>query len=176
MTQPYRIITVCTGNICRSPMAEFMLRHATGTMADIVIDSAGTTSWEDGNPIDPRAAAVLMEHGIADGIDHGSGLIESDEAHHARQISSQDFLDNDLILAMDTDHFDWLREHAPSPASRAKVRLLREFDPAAEPGELGIADPWYGGTEDFEETYRLIDAAIPGVLEHIGAADPRHHV
>ncbi|ABY22766.1 low molecular weight phosphotyrosine protein phosphatase [Renibacterium salmoninarum ATCC 33209] len=176
MTQTYRIITVCTGNICRSPMAELMLRHAVGSTADIVVDSAGTTSWEQGNPIDPRAASVLISHGLADGIDHGASFDDGNKVHHARQISSHDFVENDLILAMDTDHFDWLREHAPSAATRAKVRLLREFDPAAEPGELGIADPWYGGIEDFEEAYRLIDAVIPGVLEHLGAADPRHHV
>ncbi|MBQ1444869.1 MAG: low molecular weight phosphotyrosine protein phosphatase [Renibacterium sp.] len=172
MTLPYRIITVCTGNICRSPMAELMLRHAVAGNEGIRIDSAGTTQWEEGNPIDPRAAAVLRERGIPDGTEAHS----SSGLHRARKIAAADFIDNDLILAMDTDHFDWLREHAPTPAARAKVQLIREFDPAAEPGELGIADPWYGGSEDFEEAYRLIDAAIPGILEHIGAADPRHHV
>lgn len=152
-------------------MAELMLRHALSGNDGIRIDSAGTTGWEEGNPIDPRAAAVLRERGITDAT-----AASATREHQARKISTQDFTDNDLILAMDTDHFDWLREHAPTPAARAKVQLIREFDPVAEAGELGIADPWYGGIEDFEETYRLIDAAIPGILEHIGAADPRRHV
>ncbi|NYE95679.1 protein-tyrosine phosphatase [Psychromicrobium silvestre] len=158
MTSRYRIITVCTGNICRSPMAELMLRQALqGTFAEV--DSAGTTDWERGNPIDPRAVKVLKKHGV-----------EIGDGHRARKFSPEDF-NNDLILALDTDHFDWLKQHAPSEA-RPKIHLLREFDARALPEELGIADPWYGGAEDFEETFELIQAALPGILEQANTPVP----
>ncbi|MFU1884008.1 protein tyrosine phosphatase, partial [Enterococcus faecium] len=86
------------------------------------------------------------------------------QGHRARKFRPEDFATNDLILALDTDHFDWLQQHAPREAS-SKIRLLREFDPAADQADLGIADPWYGDLADFEETYRLITAALPSVVE-----------
>ncbi|WP_285727615.1 low molecular weight protein-tyrosine-phosphatase [Psychromicrobium xiongbiense] len=162
MTSPYRIVTVCTGNICRSPMAEFMLRQAldaAGLGSRVEVDSAGTTDWERGNPIDPRSARVLRSHGVDDAA-----------GHRARKITEADLAGSELVLALDTDHLDWLLRQA-SAADRHKIRLLREFDPdaepAADPAELGIADPWYGTAEDFDQTYRLIAAALPGIVRHV---------
>jgi len=159
MAQPYRIITVCTGNICRSPMAERMLQRAADRAGlDVVVDSAGTSGWELGNPIDPRAVARLDAVGI------------SSAGHSARQFQSAWFADRDLILALDVDHFDSLRAAAPDDDARSKVRMLRSFDPAVAGGtaaEQGIDDPWFGGARDFEESWRLIDAAIAGILEHV---------
>jgi protein-tyrosine phosphatase len=156
MTSPYRIITVCTGNICRSPMAELMLRHAADAAGiPVVLDSAGTSGWEIGNPIDPRAASQL------DGAGIGS------EEHVARRFDSSWYADRDLILALDVDHYEDLLADAPNAAARAKIRMLRSFDPAVqdlEPGEQGIADPWYGDAGDFDNSGRLIAAAIPGIL------------
>ncbi|ALE93241.1 protein tyrosine phosphatase [Arthrobacter alpinus] len=161
MSNPYRIITVCTGNICRSPMAEFMLSAAAKAAGlDIEVDSAGTTAWELGNPMDPRAVHVLDRHGIRT------------TAHSARQFKPVFFAERDLILALDTDHFDFLRTLAPSPEAAAKVRMLRSFDPAAStasPQEQGIYDPWYGDEQDFQASWELISAAIPGVLAHATA-------
>ena len=119
MTEPYRIITVCTGNICRSPMAELMLqRAADGAGLAVVVDSAGTSGWEVGNPIDPRAAAKLDALGI------------SSAGHSARQFQPAWFAERDLILALDVGHFDALCAAAPDEAARVKVRMLRSFDPA----------------------------------------------
>ncbi|MFQ4148655.1 low molecular weight protein-tyrosine-phosphatase [Arthrobacter sp. LAPM80] len=158
MTNPYRIITVCTGNICRSPMAEFMLASAAQEAGlEVVVDSAGTTAWEVGNPIDPRAKAVLARHGIAV------------NGHAARQFNSSWYAERDLILALDTEHYDALRALAPDAAGAAKVRMLRSFDPDAaggSPEQQGIYDPWYGNAKDFEVSWDLIDAAIPGILAH----------
>ncbi|WP_284978171.1 low molecular weight protein-tyrosine-phosphatase [Arthrobacter sp. fls2-241-R2A-200] len=161
---PYRIITVCTGNICRSPMAALMLTEAfdaEGLSELVVVDSAGTTGYEVGHPIDPRAARVLTAHNIPS------------EDHTARKWRQEWFTERDLILALDVDHFGWLQQGAPGPESLNKVRMLRSFDPAMASRsslDLGIEDPWYGGHTDFDTTWKLIHAAVPGIVEHVKAA------
>lgn len=162
MTKPYRITAVCTGNICRSPMAEFVLANAAKDAGlDVEVDSAGTTSWEAGNPMDSRAVDTLRRHGIAA------------TAHSARHFKTDWFAERDLILALDTDHFDALVALAPSPEAAAKVHMLRSFDPAmadADIQEQGIYDPWFGDDKDFEVSLALISAAVPGILAHVSAS------
>ena len=115
----YRILTVCTGNICRSPMAEVMIREAADALdADVAVDSAAITGWETGSGMDERALATLREHGSSGGTDI-----------RARKVTDSDFADNDLILAMDTDHYRFLRATAPDAAAKEKVRMFRSFDP-----------------------------------------------
>ncbi|MFF1830341.1 low molecular weight protein-tyrosine-phosphatase [Paenarthrobacter sp. NPDC058040] len=163
-TSPYRIITVCTGNICRSPMAALMLAEAfeaEGLGGLVVVDSAGTTGYEVGHPIDPRAARVLTAQRIAS------------EDHIAREWRREWFNDRDLILALDVDHFGWLQEGAPDNESLAKVRMLRSFDPLTAGRsslDLGIEDPWYGGHTDFDNTWTLIKGAVPGIVRHVKEA------
>jgi len=163
-SRPYRIIAVCTGNICRSPMAELMLAEAFDAegLADVVVvDSAGTTSYEVGRPIDPRAARKLSAHRIASG------------SHVARVWRQEWFQERELILALDVDHYGWLQQAAPRPADLAKIRMLRSFDTAVaglNTLELGIDDPWYGGHRDFDSTWDLINAAIPGIVGFTRAA------
>ncbi|NKX50621.1 low molecular weight phosphotyrosine protein phosphatase, partial [Arthrobacter deserti] len=128
----YRIITVCTGNICRSPMAEFVLTHAlaaAGLAGEAAVDSAGISDWEAGRPIDPRAARRLALAGL------------TSQAHRARQFERLWFQDRDLILSLDADHYDELLRIAPDDAARRKVRMFRSFDPALagrRPEEQGI--------------------------------------
>ena len=158
MTTPFRITTVCTGNICRSPMAEFMVAQAAQQAGvDVVADSAGISAWEVGNPIDPRARGVLARHGIA-------------ASHHtARQFDPAWFAERELILALDTDHFHALQALAPTREAAGKVRMLRSFDPevsGAGMQQQGIYDPWYGDDKDFDASWQLIAAAIPGILAH----------
>ncbi|KQN87351.1 low molecular weight protein-tyrosine-phosphatase [Arthrobacter sp. Leaf69] len=158
----YRIIAVCTGNICRSPMAELMLAEAMAAagLAGAVVDSAGTTAYEVGRPIDPRAARKLTAHSIP-----------SDQ-HVAREWRTDWFHSRDLILALDVDHFGWLQQAAPDRESLAKIRMLRSFDPAVagkDPLDQGIEDPWYGGHADFDVTWNLIHAALPGIVAHVQA-------
>jgi protein-tyrosine phosphatase len=162
MSSQYRIITVCTGNICRSPMAALMLAEALAAegLTAAVVDSAGTTAYEAGRPIDPRAARKLLAHGI------------SSDRHVAREWRAEWFQGHDLILALDVDHYGWLRQAAPDPAALAKIRMLRSFDPAVAERDLldqGIEDPWYGGHADFDLTWDLIHAAVPGIVEHVRA-------
>lgn len=156
----YRILTVCTGNICRSPMAEAMIRRALedAGVDDVDVDSAATSAWEVGNPIDRRAGALLTERGY------------DASTHVARRLERSWLTDRDLVLVMDHDHYDELMAMEPSAEEREKIRLMREFDPDADPdGDLGIRDPWYGGAEDFETTYALIDGALPGIVDHVRA-------
>jgi low molecular weight protein-tyrosine phosphatase len=156
----YRIITVCTGNICRSPMAELMLAEAfaAGGLAGAVVDSAGIAAYEVGRPIDPRAARNLQGHGI------------SSDHHVAREWRPEWFHTRELILPLDVDHYGWLRQTAPDRESLSKIRMLRSFDPAVagkDPLDQGIEDPWYGGHSDFDLTWNLIHAAVPGIVAHV---------
>ncbi len=161
-SRQFRIITVCTGNICRSPMAELMLAEALAAerLTGAVVDSAGTTSYEAGRPIDPRAARKLLTHGIAS------------RSHVAREWRPEWFAGRELILALDVDHYGWLRQAAPDPQSMARIRMLRSFDPAVagkDPLDQGIEDPWFGGHTDFDNTWDLIRASVPGIVAHVRA-------
>ncbi len=122
--KPIRLLFVCMGNICRSPTAEGVMRRLVrdeGLEDRIEIDSAGTGSWHVGEAPDERATAAARRRGIElDGT--------------ARQFSAVDFDDFDLILAMDARNLRELERLAPDDQARAKVRLFREFDPAARDG------------------------------------------
>lgn len=162
MSSPYRIIAVCTGNICRSPMAELMLAEAIVAegLTGAIVDSAGTTAYEVGRPIDPRAARKLTTHSIPS------------DRHVAREWRAEWFRTRELILALDVDHFGWLQQAAPDRESLSKIRMLRSFDPAVagkDPLDQGIEDPWYGGHADFDLTWNLINAALPGIVAHVRA-------
>jgi protein-tyrosine phosphatase len=160
--RPYRVIVVCTGNICRSPMGEFLLRErfADAGFGDrVVVESAGTHSWEVGNPADPRTLAVLERNGHADfgGADH-----------IARRFERSWLADADLVLAADSGHLRDLRALARTDEQRAKIRRFRSFDPAAKrSGDLEMADPWYGHDDAFDQTYAEVMAAADGVVAYV---------
>jgi protein-tyrosine phosphatase len=188
MSEPYRVMTVCTGNICRSPMAEVMLRErfaAAGLADEVVVDSTGLSDEEWGNPIDRRARRVLVEHGYPGGEDH-----------RARQVHAADVAASDLVLPMTAAHARALRRLAADPALQVRaadpaagdlvlpatapadrIVLLRRFDPSAprvadphDEHRLDIDDPWYGGPPEFEECLAQIEAAADGVVAHVRAA------
>jgi protein-tyrosine phosphatase len=152
------------GNICRSPTAEGVMRHLLreqGLEDEIVVDSAGTGGWHVGDPPDARATEAARRRGIAlDGA--------------ARQIRPSDFEDYDLLLAADRENLADLRALAPDEAARAKVRLLREFDPLtrnpARPPDLDVPDPYYGGPDGFEDVLDLVEAACRGLIEEVRPA------
>lgn len=157
MAQKFRIIAVCTGNICRSPMVEYMISAAlerVGLDDGVVVDSAGIERWEVGNPIDRRAAQVLSAHGIDSGL------------HRARQFRPEWLAEANLVLALDNGHLDALRSMAGAPEP-AKIQLLRSFDPAADGADLSVADPWGGDLDDFTATWDQIDAALPGIVNFL---------
>lgn len=163
--RPYRVAVVCTGNICRSPMGELLLREAfdeAGLGGLVAVDSGGTTSWEAGSPADRRTLAVLRRNGHPD---------VGGSRHRARQVDRSWLVDRDLVLAADSGHVRDLLRLARTEQERAKVRLLRSFDPAAAAaGDLDMDDPWYGPDGAFDQTYAEIRAALPGVVAYVGAA------
>ena len=143
---------VCTGNICRSPIAEKVfateLRRA-GLADGVLVTSAGTGGWHVGCPADDRAAAVLRAEGYP-------------TEHWARQIDAE-LLSADLIVALDNTHRRAVQAKVPEPE---RVRLLRSFDPAAPEG-ADVPDPYYGGDDGFAEVMDMIKAAVPGMLEWV---------
>ncbi|WP_007470121.1 low molecular weight protein-tyrosine-phosphatase [Segniliparus rugosus] len=151
MSQPKLHVTfVCTGNICRSPMGEQMLRTRLESVDwghNVRVTSAGTTRWEVGNPIDERAAATLAKHGYPP------------FAEHVAKAVAADHLEADLVLALAEDHRAALANRGV-PAER--LRMLRSFDPAADGAE--VADPYYGSSSGFETTHAQIEAALPGIV------------
>jgi protein-tyrosine phosphatase len=143
---------VCSGNICRSPMAAIMFREhlrRAGLADRVRVTSAGTGPWHAGEPADPRARATLAARGY-------------DGEHIAAQID-EDRLAADLLLAADTGHLRMLRREVDDPG---RVRLLREFDPTAGPG-AEVPDPYYGGDGGFDEVLDMLERAVPGLLEWV---------
>lgn len=159
MGEPIRVVFVCWGNICRSPMAEQVgrARAAAEGLSGVEFTSAGVSSEERGNPIDPRARAVLTEHGY-------------DAGHHrAHRITADGIAAADLVIGLEQLHLDRLRRLAPDAHNLA---LLTDFDPDAVPGS-GVDDPWYGGPEGFRDTLAAIEGAMPGVLARVRALQHR---
>jgi protein-tyrosine phosphatase len=145
-----RILFVCTGNICRSPLAEALLRHkAAAAGLEVEADSAGTSDEEAGNPPDRRARRVAERRGFR----------LPDRA--ARQVVRADFTRVDLILPMTRAHLRVLQRVAP-PGATAELRLFMEHAP--EQGLMDVPDPWYGGMPDFERALDMIEAGVEGLI------------
>ena len=152
------VLLVCTGNICRSPTADGVLRQLVreaGLEALVRVDSAGTHGYHVGEAPDPRA----QEHARQRGYDL-SPL-------RARQVEQGDFERFDLILAMDRGHLMLLRRLAP-PDQRHKLRLFMEFARSWDLAE--VPDPYYGGDAGFEQVLDMIEAGSRGVLAELRAA------
>ncbi|MEV5737930.1 low molecular weight protein-tyrosine-phosphatase [Streptomyces sp. NPDC052292] len=149
----YRVCFVCTGNICRSPMAESVFRarvDEAGLEDRVEIDSAGTGGWHEGEAADPRTVSVLDEHGYRTG-------------HVARQFQPSWFARLDLVVALDTGHLKALRRLAPTEEDARKVRLLRSYAQPT-PDDLDVPDPYYGGPEGFQECLEMVEEASTGLL------------
>jgi len=150
---PVRVLFVCWGNICRSPMAERVAERAAAEagLNRVEFSSAATSTEELGEPMDWRAAAVLSERGYRD--DH----------HRAHQISAQEIAEADFVIAMEDIHVHKMLAVAPGSTN---ISLLTDYDPGAEPGS-GVPDPWYGSPAGFYNTLDAIEAAMPAIVERI---------
>ncbi len=152
----YAIAMVCLGNICRSPVAEVVLsaKLAAAGLDDVTVDSAGTGGWHVGEPIDPRAAAMLDEHGY------------DPRPHRARQFSAAWFDTHDLVLAMDRSNLDELERISRSADDLGKISMFRSFDPDAT-GSLDVPDPWYGGRADFERVLGIVERTTNALVDEL---------
>ena len=138
---PMRILTVCLGNICRSPTAQAaILEAAAGTDLDLEVDSAGTGDWHIGELPDERMRTAAASVGLH---------LDS----RGRQVEASDLADYDLVLAMDRDNLRVL-ESMRDGGSTARIELFRTWDPDAD-GDLEVPDPYYGGRRGFEEVVEM---------------------
>jgi protein-tyrosine phosphatase len=159
---PYRVCLVCLGNICRSPMAEVVLRaelERAGLTGRVEVDSAGTGDWHVGGPMDPRARAELARRGY-DGAQH-----------RARQFDPSWFRRYDLVVAMDQSNLARLRRMAPDSQAADRIVLFRRFDPALagrrDARDLEVPDPYDGGPEEYALVFDLVQPAARGLAEQL---------
>lgn len=146
-----KLVFVCWGNICRSPMAERVAsRMVAERDLDVVVSSVGISAEERGNPIDRRAAAVLT----------GAGCDAT--GHRARAVTVADLQDADLVVAAEGMHIARLKQLYPE----GNYALLNDFNPELPPG-TDLRDPWYGPASGFTETLADIEAAMPGILDAV---------
>lgn len=147
-----RVLFICHGNICRSPMAEFVMKDLVkkaGREAEFEIASAATSTEEIGNPVYPPARRELAAHGIGCA------------GHAARQLRRADYDHYDLLIGMDGANVRNMRRMCGGDPD-GKIRLLLDF--AGRPGQE-VADPWYTG--DFTATWRDVEAGCKGLLEQL---------
>lgn len=152
-----RVLFVCLGNICRSPAAEGVLRALAdkhGVGHHLVVESAGTSAWHEGEPPDPRMQTAAARRGY-----HLTSL--------ARQVRPADFAAFDLIVAMDEDNRRDLLSLTEAEPHKDKVRLLSEFLPAGSHFPNNVPDPYYGGRKGFEFVLDMVEAGCKGILDHL---------
>jgi protein-tyrosine phosphatase len=143
---PINILMVCLGNICRSPLAEGILRAKLST--DFFIDSAGTGGWHAGESPDKRSIETAKNYGI-------------DIRHQkARKLTVSDFDTFDRIFVMDESNYKDVLHLAPNEAAKSKVALI--LGPSKE-----VPDPYYGGQDGFEKVYHLLNDACEAIAKNL---------
>jgi protein-tyrosine phosphatase len=153
-----QIAIVCLGNICRSPMAQVVVekRLAEAGLDDrVTVVSAGTGGWHTGEPMDRRAAAELAKAGY------------DPSRHIARRFTTDWYAENDLILVMDANNHADVIELAPDVASSQKLQMFRVYDPDASESDNEVPDPWFGGSEGFQEVLTMVERTADALVKDL---------
>lgn len=154
---PYKICFVCLGNICRSPTAEGVFQHLVnerGLQSYFYIDSAGTSAYHIGEPANSKSQWVANQQGI--------------KLHSkARRFKKNDLEEFDLVLAMDYENLQNIRQLDDGSGFSDNVKLLREFDP--DPDDKAVPDPYYGGMEGFQRVFNVIKRSSEALLGELEA-------
>jgi protein-tyrosine phosphatase len=162
MSDKQRILFVCHGNICRSPLAEGVFRRLVqdaGVRDRFEIDSAGTSGYHEGEAPDPRTCREASRRGIT---------LE----HSARRLQPKDFERFDYIFVMDAENAAAVEKARPHSAGRAVVRLLRSCDATAGPS-AAVPDPYFGGASGFADVHDMVERACRGLLVELTSASAR---
>jgi len=153
VSDPLHVTFVCSGNICRSPMAEKMFAHQIeqrGLSDAVRVTSAGTGNWHAGDPVHDLTAQVLAENGYP--------------TLHRAAVLDDDHLGADLVIAMGRNHVRILNDLG---VPQARIRMMRSFDPRSAAHPLDVEDPYYGSSADYQETFAVIDASLPGLHDWV---------
>ena len=154
-----RVMFVCMGNICRSPLAEGIFRHLAreaGVLDNFEIASSGTGGWHVGQSPDRRMNQVAEKNGV------------SMAGQYAQQFQLSDLDYYDIILAMDRDNLRNIQRLDAGKKHAHKIQLFREFDP--EPGDMQVPDPYYGGARGFDNVFSIVDRTARVLLDRLSSS------
>jgi protein-tyrosine phosphatase len=150
-----KILFVCLGNICRSPLAEAIFKHKIKEHqleAHFEADSCGTSNYHIGDPPDSRTVANAKKNGVS-------------MNHLGRQLCEKDLRDYDYVLAMDNANHRNILRLANADQFSGKVALMRNYDPVEKGGE--VPDPYYGGESHFQEVFDILDRSMENFIQHL---------
>ncbi|HEX2091216.1 MAG TPA: low molecular weight protein-tyrosine-phosphatase [Longimicrobiaceae bacterium] len=154
-SEPTRILFVCLGNICRSPLAESVFRHLArqrGVEDRFEVDSAGTSGYHVGAPPDRRSAATALARGIQ-------------VTGSSRKLTPADLRRFHYVVVMDSENLAEAEALHAATGGSARIHRLREWDP--EPGSLDVPDPYYGGPRGFEQVHDIVERSCAALLDHL---------
>ena len=155
MNDPTRVLFVCLGNICRSPLAEAVFRHKMrerGVEGEFEIDSAGTSGYHNGAAPDRRSSETALRRGV-------------ELTGRSRQLFAGDLRQFDYVIAMDGDNLREIRALEAEAGGGARIHRLREWDP--ERSGTDVPDPYYGGPGGFDEVHDIVDRSCEALLDHL---------
>lgn len=154
-----KLLFVCTGNICRSPLAHRLFEHLAaerGVAECYEVESSGLSAYHVGDNADERMQAVAAGHGLR--LDHRSSQFELDDLHYY-----------DRVIVMDAGHLQTIRRRVKQPKLLAKIEMFRAYDPEISHSDKppDVPDPWYGGIGGFENVYEIVHRTTQALLDRL---------